>query len=378
MMINSRLLSIMRKEIVQITRDRRTVILTFIQPILMLFLLGSAASNDVRNVPAVLFDQDHTPAARSLLDAYRAADYFSFNFQVQSAAEMQQLIDSGQAKAGLIIPPDYGLRIASGESAQVAFVIDGSDTTLASTALSAAVLIGQAKSTSVLRATLEARGQSGSASAPVEVRTQVWYNPDLVQAYFMIPGLMGTILLQITVMLTASSIVRERERGTIEQLIITPIRSWELVVGKLTPYVFLAFFDMLEVLIIGTLAFHVPMNGNLGLLLLMSALFLATGLGIGLFISTVAKTQQEAQMLGALIQLPSFFLAGFFFPIAAMPPFLQAISYLVPLRYFLTIVRAIMLKGAGVEAFSGDLIALAIFCVLIMLLAVRRFRKRLD
>jgi ABC-2 type transport system permease protein len=377
-MFNSRLWSIMRKEIIQMTRDRRTVIITFIQPILMLFLLGSAATNDVRNVPAALFDQDHSQAARDLLDAYRAADYFRFSYQVQSIEEMRKLIDSGQAKAGLIIPPDYGKRIASNEPAQVAFVIDGSDATLASTALSAATLIGQSKSTAVLRAQFEARGQSATSSAPIEVRTQVWYNPDLVQAYFMIPGLMGTILLQLAVMLTASSIVRERERGTIEQLIITPIRSWELVVGKLTPYVFLAFFDMLEVLVIGTLIFRVPMNGNLGLLLLMSALFLATGLGIGLFISTVAKTQQEAQMLSALIQLPSFFLAGFFFPIAAMPPFLQAISYLVPLRYFLTIVRAIMIKGAGVEAFSGDLAALAIFCVLIMVMAVRRFRKRLD
>jgi ABC-2 type transport system permease protein len=377
-MFNSRLWSIMRKEIIQMTRDRRVVILTFVQPILMLLLLGSAASNDVRNVPAVLFDQDHSQAARDLLDAYRAADYFVFSYQVQSVQEMHQLIDGGEAKAGLIIPPDYGKRIASGELAQVAFVIDGSDATLASTALSAATLIGQAKSTAVLRASLESRGQSASSSSPIEVRTQVWYNPDLVQAFFMIPGLMGTILLQITVMLTASSIVRERERGTIEQLIITPIRSWELVVGKLTPYVFLAFFDMLEVLVVGALLFHVPMSGNLGLLLLMSALFLATGLGIGLFISTVAKTQQEAQMLGALIQLPSFFLAGFFFPIAAMPPLLQAISYLVPLRYFLVIVRAIMLKGAGLEAFTGDMLALAVFCLVIMVLAVRRFRKRLD
>ena len=377
-MLNSRLFSVMRKEITQMTRDRRTVMLTFIQPILMLLLLGSAATNDVRNVPAVLFDQDHSQAARDLLDAYRAADYFVFSYQVQSVQEMRQLIDGGEAKAGLIIPPDYGKRIVSGEPAQVAFVIDGSDATLASTALSAATLIGQAKSTAVLRASLESRGQSATSSSPIEVRTQVWYNPDLVQAYFMIPGLMGTILLQITVMLTASSIVRERERGTIEQLIITPIRSWELVVGKLTPYVFLAFFDMLEVLVVGTLLFHVPMSGNLGLLLLMSALFLATGLGIGLFISTVAKTQQEAQMLGALIQLPSFFLAGFFFPIAAMPPFLQAISYLVPLRYFLVIVRAIMLKGAGLEAFTGDMLALAVFCLVITVLAVRRFRKRLD
>ena len=377
-MFNTRLWSIMRKEIIQMTRDRRTVIISIIQPILMLFLLGSAATSDVRNVPAVLFDQDHSQAARDLLAAYRAADYFSFNYQVQSVQEMRRLIESGDAKAGLIIPPDYGQRIASGEPAQVAFVIDGSDATLAGTALSAATLIGQSKSTAVLRAQLDARGQTTTPGSAIEVRTQVWYNPDLVQSYFMIPGLIGTILLQLTVALTAASIVRERERGTIEQLIITPLRSWELMVGKITPYIFLAFFDMLEVLVIGTLAFHVPMNGSLGLLLLMSALFLGTGLGIGLFISTVAKTQQEAQVLGMLIQLPSMFLAGFLFPIAAMPPFLQALSYLMPLRYFNIIVRGIMLTGVGVEAFSGDVLALAIFCVAIMALAVSRFHKTLD
>ncbi len=377
-MFNSRLLSIMRKELIQITRDRRTVIISFIQPILLLFLLGLAATSDVRNVPAALFDQDHTKAARDLLDAYRAADYFQFNHEVSSVEEMRHLIEGGNVKAALIIPPDYGKRLAAGEQAQVEFVIDGSDPTIAATALSAAVLIGQTKSTAVLRTRLAARGQSDGVSSPIDVRTQVWYNPDLVSAYFMIPGLVGTILQQLAILLTAVSIVRERERGTIEQLIITPIRSWELIVGKITPYVGLAFFDVLEVLIIGVVVFKVPMQGDLGLLLAVSMLFLITALGIGLFISTVAKTQQEAQMLGALTLLPSFFLAGIFFPIAAMPPFLQAVSYLIPLRYFNEIVRAIMLKGAGLQDIQGPVLALVIFAIVIMGGAARRFRKRLD
>ncbi len=377
-MFNSRLLSIMRKELIQITRDRRTVIITFIQPILLLFLLGLAATSDVRNVPAALFDQDHSKAARDLLDAYRAADYFQFNHEVSSVEEMRHLIEGGNVKAALIIPPDYGKRLAAGEQAQVEFVIDGSDPTIAATALSAAVLIGQTKSTAVLRTRLAARGQSDGVSSPIDVRTQVWYNPDLVSAYFMIPGLVGTILQQLAILLTAVSIVRERERGTIEQLIITPIRSWELIVGKITPYVGLAFFDVLEVLIIGVVVFKVPMQGDLGLLLAVSMLFLITALGIGLFISTVAKTQQEAQMLGALTLLPSFFLAGIFFPIAAMPPFLQAVSYLIPLRYFNEIVRAIMLKGAGLQDIQGPVLALVIFAIVIMGAAARRFHKRLD
>jgi len=377
-MRNSRLLSIMRKELIQITRDRRIVIITFIQPIIMLFLLGFAATSDVRNVPAALFDQDHSKAARDLLAAYEAADYFQFNHDVSSVDEIRQLVESGAVKAALIIPPDYGKRIAAGEQAQVEFVIDGADPTIAATALSAAVQIGQSKSTAVMQSQLAARGQAGGVASPIDVRTQVWYNPDLVSAYFLIPGLVGTILQQLAVMLTAASIVRERERGTIEQLIITPIRSWELIVGKVTPYVGLAFFNVLEVLIIGLVVFKVPMIGNIGLLLAVSMLFLATVLGIGLFISTVAKTQQEAQMMGMLIQLPSLFLAGIFFPIAAMPPFLQFVSYFIPLRYFNEIVRAIMLKGADLQAIKEPVFALVIFGIVIMGGAMLRFRKRLD
>jgi len=336
-MRNSRLLSIMRKEFIQITRDRRIVIIAFIQPILMLFLLGFAASSDVRNVPAALFDQDHSKASRDLLDAYRAADYFQFTYEVNSVDEMRQLIESGAAKQ-----------------------------------------IGQSKSTAVMRTQLAARGQTGGLQSPIDVRTQVWYNPDLVSAYFLIPGLVGTILQQLAVMLTAASIVRERERGTIEQLIITPIRSWELIVGKVTPYVGLAFFNVLEVLIIGLVVFKVPMVGDIGLLLGTSMLFLTAVLGIGLFISTIAKTQQEAQMLGMLIQLPSLFLAGIFFPIAAMPPFLQFLSRFIPLRYFNEIVRAIMLKGADFQDVRSQEFALVIFAIVIMGAAMLRFRKRLD
>ena len=377
-MFNSRLRALIRKEFLQIVRDPRTMIIMFIMPIIMLFLLGYAATNDVRNVSTAILDQDRSVAARELIAAFRAADYFRFGFDVDSPEEMQWLIDSGQAKAGIIIPPDYGRRIASGEQAQVAFVLDGTDPTVAGTALSAATLIGQTKATAVLRASLEKRGQSGTIKMPVEVRTQVWYNPDLVSAYFMIPGMIGMILQFMATLLTSTAIVRERERGTIEQLIITPIRSWELIVGKLTPYVLIAFFDLMEVLVIGTLWFKVPIVGDIGLLLALSALFLVTTLGIGLFISTVAKTQFEAMLLAFMIMLPSIFLSGFFFPLAAMPPFLQALSYLVPLRFFLIIVRAVLLKGVGVPAVAGEVIALIIFGLAVTGVAVLRFRKRLD
>lgn len=373
----SRLASLIRKEFIQIVRDPRTLALTFVFPILMLFLLGYAATNDVRNIPLAVYDQDRSDASRQLLDAYRAADYFKFAYEVGSADEITKLIDSGAARAAIIIPPDYSEKIAGNSPAQIGFVIDGSDPTLANTALSAATLIGQSKGAQILQQKMVVTGKSGTNNV-IDIRTQVWYNPEMVSAYYMIPGLIGMILQFLTTILTATSIVRERERGTIEQLIVTPLKPWELVIGKITPYIIIAFFDTIEVLIAGVLLFNVPINGSITLLLLLCALFLVTTLGIGLFISTVANTQQEAMLTTMFTIMPSIFLSGFFFPLAAMPSILQWVSYLVPLRYFLIIARGIVLKGVGVGAIYPEVIALSIFALVIMTAASFRFRKRLD
>ena len=377
-MLNTRLFSLVRKEFIQIIRDPRTLALTFLMPIVQLFLLGFAATSDVRNVPLAVFDQDKSSASRALLDAYRAADYFQIDYTVNSEVEVQQLIDAGKARAAIIIPPGYANQLAAGQTAQVAFVIDGSDPTIANTALAAATFIGQSKATAITLERLAARGQGGVFSPAVEVRTQVWYNPDLVSAYYMIPALIGLILQFLTIILTSTAIVRERERGTIEQLIVTPIRSWELMVGKLLPYVIIGFIDTVEILVVGVIVFSVPINGSLTLLLVMSGLFLVTCLGIGLFISTIANTQQEAMITAIFFNLPSIFLSGFLFPLAAMPWPLQVASYAIPLRYFLIVARSIVLKGVGAEALWPEIIALSIFAVFIMGSAALRFRKRLD
>jgi ABC-2 type transport system permease protein len=210
------------------------------------------------------------------------------------------------------------------------------------------------------------------------VNTQVWYNPDLVSSYFMIPGVIGMILFALTSILTATAIVRERERGTIEQLIVTPIRPWELVIGKLLPYVLLALLNALEVLALGAWWFKVPIRGDLGLIFAFSGLFLLSSLGIGLLASTIANTQQEAMLAVWMLLLPALFLSGFFFPIEAMPKVLQWISYVMPLRYYLVIIRALLLKGVGASALREEALALAIFGIAIMTIAARRFRKRLD
>lgn len=377
-MLNSRLLSLIRKEFIQIMRDPRTLVLVLIIPIMQLFLLGYAATNDVRNVPTAVLDQDGGPAARRLLEAYRAADYFLLAYAADSEAELRQLIDYGQARVGLIIPPGYTDRIQGGGMAQIAFILDGSDPTVASTALSAAQMIGQQHSTEILEQRLKRQGMAQPLQPPLEVRPQVWYNPDLESNYYMIPGVIGMILYALTSILTASAVVRERERGTIEQLMVTPIRPWELVVGKLLPYVILAFLNTLEVLAIGHWWFGVPVRGSLALILSLSALFLLTSLGIGLMASTFANTQQEAMLVVWMTLLPGIFLSGFFFPLEAMPQVLQWFSYITPLRYFLVVIRSLMLKDVSIAAVQQEVIALAIFGLALMTIATLRFRKRLD
>jgi ABC-2 type transport system permease protein len=378
LMINPRLVSLIRKEFIQILRDPRTLALVLVMPVMQLFLLGYAATNDVRNVPLAVYNQDPGPEARALLDAYRSADYFKLAYTVGSEQELRDLIDGGQARAGLVIPPDYGDQLQGGGIAHVAFILDGSDPTVAATALSAAQVIGQQQATKVLADRMARRGQTAAIQPPIDVRTQVWYNPDLVSAYFMIPGVIGMILFTITTILTATAIVRERERGTIEQLIVTPIRSWELVVGKLLPYVILAFMNTIEVLLFGALWFKVPIHGSLILLGLLSGLFLVSSLGIGLLVSTIANTQQEAMLTVMMTLLPSIFLSGFFFPLEAMPKVMQWLSYLMPLRYYLVIIRSLLLKGVGADLLKGDILALSIFGTVIMVAAALRFRKRLD
>ncbi len=375
--MNTRLFSIIRKEFIQILRDPRTLAMILFIPVMQLFLLGYSATSDVRNIPIAVYDQSRSPESRALVDAFRAADYFRIAYDVGSNDQIRALIERGAARAAIIIPPDYSKKLLQGD-AQVAVILDGSDPAIGGTALSTASLIGQAHATKILQEQAARLGRSAEFSPPLEVRPQVWYNPDLISAHFMIPGVIGMILFAITSILTATTIVRERERGTIEQLIVTPIRSWELIVGKLIPYVILSLFDTLMVLAIGHVWFGVPVRGDLGLIIALSGLLLLSGLGIGLFASTIANTQQEAMMTTWMTLLPSIFLSGFFFPLEAMPLVLRWISYIVPLRYYLVIIRALLLKGVGAAAIQNEIIALAIFGVGIMTAAAMRFRKRLD
>ncbi len=375
----NRILPIIRKEFIHILRDRRALMIAFLTPVIQMIILGYAATTDVRNVPLAVLDQDRTRQSRALIDAFVQSGQFTIYSYVMSERDLAAQIDSGQARAGLIIPPDYGRTVTAGRDAGVVFVLDGSDPSVASSALSSARLIGVALATRVREETLARRGATTALTpgAP-QVRERVWYNPDMDSAIFMVPGLIGLVLQFQATLLTASAVVRERERGTIEQLIVTPIRPYELMLGKILPYALVELLVVGEVLLVGTLWFGVPIRGSLILLVAIACLFLVSTLALGLLISTIARTQFEAFQLSFLTLLPSVFISGFIYPIDAMPALLQLISKIIPLTYFLVVVRGIIIKGVGVEALLPQIAALTIFGAALLTIASLRFRKRLD
>jgi ABC-2 type transport system permease protein len=369
----------MKKELMHMRRDPRTLMMIFVMPILQLLLLGYATNTDIKNVSTVVYDQDNSQASRALLGPFKATGYFSLDYVAYSEEDVYKLLDGGKARVAIIIPPTYSRDLAAGRKVEVAVLIDGSDPTVASGTLSAATLVGQSQGTEIRLEQLSKRGVStDSGSLPIEVRTQVLYNPDLLSSYNLVPGLIAMILMMTTVNLTSFSIVRERERGTIEQLIVTPIRNIELVVAKITPYVLVSLVNVIVILLLGTLWFGVPIRGNILLLFTLTGLYLLPNLGLGLLISTFANTQQQAQMMVMPVMLPSMMLSGFIFPVAALPAALQVISRLLPLTYFLFIVRSIVIKGAGLELLIPQVVALIIFSLLMISIAAMRFRKSLD
>jgi ABC-2 type transport system permease protein len=371
--------AMIKKEIIHMMRDPRTLIMILIMPVLQLLLLGYANNTDIKNVPTVIFDQSNSQASRSLLEAFKVTGYFSFDYVASTDADVNDLIGSGKVKAGIIIPSDYSSSLLAGNAAQVSVLIDGSDPTTASAILSAATLAGQSHGISLRLQQLTLTGASGSSAAsPVDVRTRVLYNPDLLGAYNLVPGLIAMILFQTATNLTALSIVRERERGTIEQLIVTPIRNWELILAKIIPYILVSFADMILILLIGTLWFGVPIRGSIPLLFAMTGLYLLPTLGLGLLISTFARTQQQAQMMTMPILLPAMMLSGFIFPVASLPVFLQLVGDIFPLTYFIYMLRGIVIKGVGLQMILPQTLALVVFSVVLLGAAALRFRKKLD
>ncbi len=376
--MRSRIMPIIRKEFIQIRRDPRTLAIMLVVPALQMFLLGYAVTTNVDHIPTVVYDQALSAPSRAFIQSFANTEYFTVVGHVRSHEEAREAIDRGEAKVAFVIPPDFSQNLDSGRLAPVQMVVDGSDPTTASTALFAATAIAQARAASQVQAALARVGFTRALEMPIELRPNILYNPSMQSVNFMIPALIGLIIQIQAVILTAFAIVREREKGTLEQLIVSPIKPWELMVGKILPYVLVSFVQVAVALLVGVLWFKVEIAGSLLLLLALSVMFLVGSLGIGLFVSTVSKTQSQALQMAMLMVVPSFVLSGFVFPREAMPSILYFLGYFIPLTYFLKILRGIFLKGIGLEYLWFDALLLAIFGLAVFGMSARRFQKKME
>ena len=375
--MGSRLLGIIAKEFIHLKRDMFALVLALGVPVAMLFIFGWAINTDVKHVPTAVFEQSGTAEARSFLEAMANTQYFDVRYWVVSHRELARLIDQGTAKVGVVIPPDFGRQL-SRQSADVQVIVDASDPLVATSAVNAAASLGAQRSLQIMMRTLEGTPLGRQGEPPLDVRVRAWYNPDLVSAIFIVPGLIGALLMQTTITAMAVSVVREREKGTLEALIVSPIRRWELLLGKIIPNLVVAYGQMTMALLVARFVFDVPIRGSLTLLYVLAATFMLGTLGIGIFLSAVSRTVPQAMQLTFLTFLPSIYLSGLLFPIEGMPVAAQYLSAVIPLTYFLRIVRGIVLKGVGFSYLWPSLIPLMIFGVTIFSLAVLKFRKTLD
>lgn len=369
--------AIVIKEILQIRKDRASVAIAVMMPLMMLLMFGYAVNTDVDHLPTAVWDQAKSRDSRELLTHFTNTLYFDTIYTVEGYKELETLMDEGKAKVGIIIPPDYSYLLDTGRQASIQIIVDGTDPNAARTALANAQLITQNRSLDLQQDTLAAQGM-GKFEPPITAVTRVLYNPDMKSLTFNIPALIGLIMQNVTVILTAFALVREKERGTLEQLIVTPIRPVELIVGKIVPYIGIGLFSFTIVLVTGIAWFGVPVKGSIPLLLVLSLLFLITTLAIGILLSTISKTQLQAMQLAFATILPSVLLSGFIFPRETMPLVLQWFSAVIPLTYFLEILRGIFLKAIDLHQLWQETAMLAGFACLFCLLAVTKFRKKLE
>lgn len=372
-----RMMTIVRKEWLHIIRDPRTLALVIVLPVMMLFLLGYAVANDVKDIPLAVVDLSHTDTSRTLVDKLTSSEFFKYTHAAQSENEILAMMDAGAVKAGLYIPESFGRDVSTGGVGTIQFYIDGSNPTIAQTAQLAAETISQSMSQEILIKRLERSGTGMQLSLPVDARMRYLYNPDMKRMNFMIPGLVAIILQIQTLLLTAFAIVREREQGTLEQLIVTPVRSWELMLGKILPFVVVAFVNVVMTVAVGAIWFGVDVVGSIALLAGLSLIFLLGSLGLGVLISNISKTQMQAMYMASFIMMPSFILAGLLFPRENMPWLAYYAGYFLPVTYFLEIVRGIILKGANFFTLWIWIWPMAVFSIVVFFASVLMFHKRL-
>ncbi len=373
------ILNIIIKEFLQLKRDPRLFAVIFIAPVMQLILLGYAANLDVNNVHTAVYDQDKTVESRNFIEKFSGSGYFSIDDYVDNYQEATDLINKGDVLWVLVIPKDFGKTLARNETAKVQAIFDGSDGN--TTGIAAGYLNGVVSSYSknILVDQMNKSGMHTAIVGNVTPVLRVWYNPDLKTRNFMVPGIIGLLLTVITTVLMAMGIVKERELGTLEQIIVTPIKPFQLILGKIIPFVLLGFLDILIVMAVMVFWFGIGIKGDFFYLIFASFIYILSSLGLGIFISTVSKTQQQAMMVAMFgILLPMNFLSGFAFPIENMPSWIQPITYLIPLRYYITIIRGVILKGDGLLQLLPETITLLGIGAIILIASAMRFSKRLT
>jgi ABC-2 type transport system permease protein len=361
----------LRKEFIQMRRDRLTLAMMVGIPAVQLVLFGFAIRTEVRHLPTVLLDESRSSDSRAFVAVLENTRNFDVVARVGSRRALEGWIRRGDARAGVIIPPAFATDLKRGRTATAQVIVDAADPLAATAALSGASLAAAARSAAIA-------GERGLRAAPLEVRLRPWYNPALRSAAYIVPGVIGVLLSMTMLIITSLAVVRERERGTLEQLVVTPVGKTSIMLGKVLPFVLVGYVQMTVVLVLGRLLFDVPVRGSLALLYALSGAFIVAMLGVGLLISTVARNQLQGMQIGFFVMLPSLLLSGFMFPREAMPPAARALGLALPLTYYLTILRGVLLKGLGLEYLWRDAAVLAGFAVVLIALSVNRFSKTLE
>jgi len=366
------------KELIQALRDKRMRLTLIIPPLFQLIVFGYAANLDVKHVRTAVRDLDQSVDSRDLIGRFGSSEYFDIVSFPQRPEEVKDLIDREQVLLSIEIPSDFSKKLKKGDTATVQIVVDGTDSNAALIALGYASQILSTYSTTTLVKRLNQAGAIGFEEAGVAIESRVWFNPNLESRLFYVPAVIALVAFLIPIILTAQAVVREREIGTLEQIMVTPIRSWELVAGKTAPFAMLGVLDMIGIALVGVFWFRIPLNGNPLVLFLGAVLFLISSVSVGLFISTISSTQQQAQVATFFFALPAVILSGFAFPLESMPEWVQVLTHANPLRYFLVVIRGVFLKGIGLDILWPQMAALALLGGTMILLSSLRFRKRLK
>lgn len=372
-----RIVAIIRKEFIHIIRDSRSLGMAIAMPILLIFLFGSSLSLDVDNVPLVVWDQNGTNDSREFIGRFTSSHYFSLSGTVNSYVEIEQAIDKREATLALVIPADFSRKLESGHKADVQLIVDGSNSNTATIVIGYAQMITDGYTTSLLVEAAQKRGAK-KAIVPLEAKPRVWFNQNMQAKNYIIPGLIAVIMMIIASLLTSLTIAREWENGTMEQLITTPLKPMELIIGKLTPYFIIGMIDVVLAVLMGQFLFQVPLRGNTALVFGVTAIFLPGALAMGMLISIVTRSQLLASQLAMVLTLlPAFLLSGFMYDLANLPAVIQGITYLVPSRYFVAILKNIYLKGAGIEIILPETVTFFVFGLALILIANKKLKKKL-